>query len=239
LRDDGLEILLGIAKVNKFAVPGSGDGIEVMGRPAGGITAILTDGHGGGRSVSSISTMAAIKTAQLVADGVRDGSVARSVYDYFAAVQDGNFSIAMTMISADTESGNLIVCRNTNSLLMVRHEFGVDIYDEPAQSIGTHKNAKSVMIQRPLEEGLLVATFSDGLLNAGRKRGRSLDLKLLVRQLEESRPGDVQYLSESILDRAMALDSYQASDHMSVIVMGIDGKIPENKVECRTVRYAV
>lgn len=237
LWDDELEILIGIAKINKHDTSGHGDGVEVIERSSGGITAILADGHGGSRSVSGISTMAALKAAQFIADGVRDGSIARSVFDYFSAVQDGNFSISMTLMSADMETGNMILCRNTNCATMVRHEFGVDIYDEPAQSIGAHKNAKSLTIQRPLEEGLIIATFSDGLLNAGRKRGRVFDMKTVVQLLETSRPADVQYIAESILDRALALDSYQAADHMSVIVMGVDGKTPENKVECRTVKY--
>jgi len=181
--------------------------------------------------------MAALKAAQLIADGVRDGSVARSIFDYFSTVQGGNFSIAMTMISADTDSGNLLICRNTNCPALIRHEFGVDLYDEPAQTIGAHKSAKSLVIQRTLEDGLIVATFSDGVLNAGRKRGRTLEMKTLVRLLEESRPEDVQYLSESILEQAMALDSYQTMDHMSVVIMGINGKSSENKVELRTVKY--
>ena len=62
-------------------------------------------------------------------------------------------------------------------------------------------------------------------------------MKATIRMLEESRPADVQYIAESILERAMLLDSYQAMDDMSVVVMGIDGKMMDNPVECRTVRY--
>jgi len=65
-----------------------------------------------------------------------------------------------------------------------------------------------------------------------------VDMKAMVRLLEESRPADVQYIAESILERAMLLDSYQAMDHMTVVVMGIDGKVMDNPVECRTVRYS-
>lgn len=234
-----MEILIGIAKTNKYTTTGRGDGLEVIERPAGGMTVVLADGHGGSRSVSGISSMAVLKAAQLIVEGVRDGSVARAVFDYFSAVQEGNFSVALTLIGADTESGNLLLCRNTNCPILVRHEFGVDIYDEPAQSIGANKNVKPLTIQRPLEEGLIVATFSDGVLNAGRKRGRGLEMKNLVRQLEESRPEDAQYLADSLLERAMGLDSYEALDHMTVVVMGISDRTAENKMECRTVRYTI
>ncbi len=236
-RDDSLEILIGIAKCNKYGTRGRGDGVEVAERPTGGISVILADGYGGARSVNGIGSRAALKAAQLVADGVHDGSIARSIFDYFNTAQDGNFSITMTMIGADLESGNLLICRNTNCPSLIRHEFGIDPYNEPVQPIGVHKNVKTVTVQRPLEEGIIVVTFSDGVLNAGRKRGRELDMKSIVRLLEESEPKDVQYLAETILEQAMALDSYQAMDHMSVAVLGVDGKTMENRVEYRNVRY--
>ena len=232
-----MEILIGMAKTSKYAVTGHGDGVEIVVRPSGGLTAILSDGHGGSRAVSGISPVTALKAAQLVGDGVREGMIARTVYDYFCAVQDASFSVALTLISADTEAGRLIICRNTSCPVIVRHEFGVDVYDEPTQSIGTHKNVKPLMTQLPLEEGLIVVTFSDGVLNAGRTRGRNFDIKTVIHLLEGNRPTDVQYLAESILERAMVLDSYQATDHMTVVVMGIDGKVMDNPVECRTVRY--
>ena len=234
---DNVEILIGMAKIGKYAVTGHGDGVEITVRPSGGITAILADGHGGSRAVSGISSTAALKAAQFVADGVREGMIARAVYDYFSTVQNAGFTLALTQISADTDAGKLLVCRNTGCPVMVRHEFGVEVYDEPVQPIGSNKNVKPWMTQIPLEEGLIAATFSDGVLNAGRKKGRIFDLKATIRMLEESRPADVQYIAESILERAMLLDSYQAMDHMSVVVMGIDGKMMDNPVECRTVRY--
>ena len=234
---DDVEILIGVAKTGKYAVNGHGDGVEITVRPSGGITAILADGHGGSRAVSGISSTAALKAAQFVSDGVREGMIARAVYDYFSTVQNAGFTLALTQISADTDSGKLLVCRNTGCPVLVRHEFGVEVYDESVQPIGSNKNVKPWMTQIPLEEGLIAATFSDGVLNAGRKKGRMFDLKATIRMLEESRPADVQYIAESILERAMLLDSYQAMDHMSVIVMGIDGKMMDNPVECRTVRY--
>lgn len=234
-----MEILIGIAKSKKHSAPGQGDGLEIIERPTGGMTAILADGYGGGHSLSGISTKAVLKAAQFIADGVRDNVVARSVHDCFCAEQDGNFSIAFTMVSADTESQSLVLCRNTVCPTFVRHEFGVDVYDEPAQALGAHKNPRSLVIRRPLEEGMLVATFSDGVLNAGRKHGRALDINTVVRLLEESNPEDAHYLAQSILERALTLDSFQALDHMSVVVMGVGSDTSTYKVEYRTSRYMV
>lgn len=232
-----MEIVVGIAKTQKYAATGIGDGVEVMARPAGGLTAILADGHGAGRSVGGISSTAALKAAQLIAEGVRDNFVSRSIYDYFCAIREINFSVALTLISADLEAGKLTFCRNTNSPVLVCHEFGIDIYDEPSPAIGAQKNIKSLLTQLDLNEGMIAVTFSDGVLNAGHRKGRFFDLKSLERLLLENRPLDAQYLAESILDRAMALDGYQAADHMSVVVMGIDNRQFDNKLETRTIHY--
>ena len=231
-----MEIVIGLAKAKKHAAAGNGDGLTVMSRPAGGVTAILADGYGGGRSVSSIGTTAALKAAQLIADGVQDNFIPRSLYDYFCTIKEINFTVSLTLLSADLEVGKLIFCRNTNSPVLIRHEFGVDIYDEPVQTIGAHKNAKPQYAQLNLDEGMIAVAFSDGVLNAGHRRGRFFDIKSLERLLTESRPQDAHYLAESILDRALSLDSYQAADHMSVIVMGIENRPADNKTESGMVR---
>ena len=231
-----MEIVIGLAKTQKYAAAGNGDGLTVMARPSGGVTAILADGHGGGRSVSGISTTAALKAAQLISEGVQDSFIPRSIYDYFCTIKEINFTVALTLLSADLEVGKLIFCRNTNSPVLIRHEFGVDIYDEPVQMIGAHKNVKPQYIQVNLDEGMIAVAFSDGVLSAGHRRGRFFDIKSLDRLLTESRPQDAHYLAESILDRALSLDSYQAADHMSVVVMGIENKPADNKTESGMVR---
>ena len=233
-----MEIVIGFAKAKKHATTGNGDGLTVMARPSGGVTAILADGHGGGRSVSGISTTASLKAAHLIADGVQDSFIPRSIYDYFCSIKEINFTVALTLLSADLEVGKLIICRNSNSPVLIRHEFGVDIYDEPSQMIGAHKSVKPQYTQVNLDEGMIAVAFSDGVLNAGHRRGRFFDIKSLERLLIESRPQDAHYLAQSILDRALSLDSYQAADHMSVIVLGIDNKLTDNKTESGMIRIS-
>src|SRR3954451_345083 len=71
-----------VAKVNKYAVRESGDTVEIVERPLdtnfnGGLTAILVDGQGSGRSAKQTSNFVAAHCAELVKQGVRDGAVAR------------------------------------------------------------------------------------------------------------------------------------------------------------------
>jgi serine phosphatase RsbU (regulator of sigma subunit) len=232
-----VELLLGIAKINKFGSEGFGDCVDVTERPSGGLSAVLADGHGGGRSAMSVSAMVATKVAQLISDGMRDGAVARAIHDYLGAMHDGKLVSALTIISADLGAQSLLLSRNTNCPVIIRHEYGVDFYDEPVQSIGVHKSVKAMTAQRPLEEGLLAATFSDGVLTAGRKRGRVLDMQKITKLLEESRPEDVQFVANSILDQALGMDDFQAADHMTVIVLGVGASQLEYKIERRSASY--
>ena len=234
-----MELLLGIAKINKYGSKGFGDSVDVTERPAGGISAVLADGHGCGHSATAVSTMVTTRAVQLIADGERDGAVIRAIHEYLGTLHEGKFVSALTIISADIDTQNLLLSRNTNCPVIIRHEFGVDFYDEPAQSIGVHKSVKAMTAQRPLEEGLLAATFSDGVLTAGRKRGRVLDMQRITKLLEESSAEDVQFVANSILEQALALDDFQAVDHMTVIVMGVGAGQPEYKIERRSVSYPV
>ena len=51
-----MEIQIGIAKINKYASSESGDTLEVVERPNGGLSVVLADGQTSGRGAKVIST---------------------------------------------------------------------------------------------------------------------------------------------------------------------------------------
>ena len=76
---DGLavKIQVGVAKIEKYASSESGDTLEMVERPGGGISFVLVDGQRSGKSAKAISNLVAGKTISLLAEGVRDGAAAR------------------------------------------------------------------------------------------------------------------------------------------------------------------
>ncbi len=54
-----LEIELAVAKVAKYATSESGDTVEVVERPHGGISIVVSDGQRSGRSAKAISNLVA------------------------------------------------------------------------------------------------------------------------------------------------------------------------------------
>jgi len=216
-----MEIKIGIAKIRKYAVAECGDSVEVAERPGGGISAILADGQGSGKAAKITSTMVVNKAAALIADGARDGAVARAVHDYLYVVKDGKVSSTLTILSADMDTQTAVFSRNSNCPVIVKHQFGMDVYDEEISSIGVHKRMKPLMYQIPLEVGMLLVSYTDGIQAAGRKRGKIMNFEMIQKLIHENGAEDANFIAESILEYALELDDYRASDDMTVIVMGI------------------
>lgn len=216
-----MEIKIGIAKTTKYAVAVSGDSVEVTERPQGGVTVILADGQGSGRSAQLTSKMVVAKAATLIAEGVRDGAVARTVHDFLYMFKDGKVSATLTLMSIDLDSRTLVFCRNSNCPVIVKQEHGIDVYDEEVASIGVHKRMKPLTVQLPLEEGLIAVTYTDGIQHAGRKRGVEMNQTQLLKVLEKSNPEDVEMIAQTILDQALLLDKDMPGDDMTVVAVSI------------------
>jgi len=64
-----LELQVAVAKVGKYAVSESGDTVELIERPHGGLSLVLVDGQRSGKSAKAISNLVARKAVSLLADG--------------------------------------------------------------------------------------------------------------------------------------------------------------------------
>ena len=71
-----------VVKINKYSTPESGDTVEIVERPQGGMSFVMVDGQRSGRSAKRISNLVARKAIGLLAEGVRDGAAARAAHDY-------------------------------------------------------------------------------------------------------------------------------------------------------------
>jgi len=76
-----LQVQIAVAKAPKYAVLESGDSVEVIERPRGGISVVMADGQRSGRAAKAISNMTVRKAVTLLGEGVRDGAVARATHD--------------------------------------------------------------------------------------------------------------------------------------------------------------
>ncbi len=69
-----MEVQFAVAKIGKYATSESGDTLEMIERPHGGLSFVLVDGQRSGKSAKAISNLVARKAIQLLSEGARGGA---------------------------------------------------------------------------------------------------------------------------------------------------------------------
>lgn len=213
-----MQVLISINKVAKFGRSDGGDTIEVSERPQGGISIILADGQGSGSGAKRISSMIVNKAVSLIGDGARDGAVARTCHDYLYTLRHGKVSADLNIISIDLNSKTLVVSRNSQTPVLVYHQAeGLQQLNAQAPSIGVSPLIRPDVNQFPLTQGLCVALFSDGFLNAG---GNSEQVLSKVRWgLEQERP--LAEIGDQVFLEVLELASFRPRDDMSFALLAL------------------
>jgi serine phosphatase RsbU (regulator of sigma subunit) len=218
-----MEVIFGVAKIRKYAVSVSGDTLEMVERPHGGLSIVLVDGQRSGKSAKKISNVVARKAVQLLAEGVRDGVVARAAHDYLFNYRDGKVSATLNIISVDAHSQTVVVSRNNASPVIVHTpQRGVYLLDEPSQSIGTHRNVKPCVSEIPMELGPTIIAYTDGLCHAGsRYGGAGFDPVAATKSLLAQGVANPQMIADALLAQALAADDGRPIDDISVVVVEV------------------
>lgn len=218
-----MELYIAVAKAPKFGFSESGDTVEMVERPRGGMTCVMADGQGHGWAAKRTSRMVVNKAVSLVADGARDGAAARAVHDFLYALRDGKVSAELVFISVDMRTKTLVVSRNSHCPVFHRQGDGGSVQRlvEEVEPIGVHELMKPSIMEVPLVAGSVVLTFTDGVLSSGARSGEQISLEEIESMVAGADPRDAQRLADDLLDRAYALDRRRPADDMTVLVVGI------------------
>lgn len=216
-----MEIQIAVAKINKYAVSESGDTLEVVERPGGGLSVVLADGQTSGLGAKAISMMVVRRVIGLLAEGVRDGAAARAASDHLFAERGGKVSCTLNIISVDLLSETVVLARNNEAPMYICREDSLENIDQPSISIGTARNIKPLISEIPIQKGLTVVIYTDGLLHAGERRGTPMDVGTTLRGLLEDSEPSPQSLADALLAQAMRLDDNRPADDISVVVLRV------------------
>jgi serine phosphatase RsbU (regulator of sigma subunit) len=230
-----LEFQAAVAKVSKYAVSESGDTMELIERPNGGLSLVLVDGQRSGKSAKAISNIVARKAVSLLADGVRDGAAARAAHDYLRTMRGGQVSATLNIVSVDLGTRTIVISRNSHCPVVVARGRGscpeLQLLDEPSQPIGVHSRTRPVITELPIEPDLHVVAFTDGVLSAGIRQGRPLDVPAFVGELISKLPAGYEVtsgseacaraLADGLLARAIELEQGRPGDDVSVVVVSV------------------
>lgn len=211
-----LVIDIAIAKTNKYASRESGDTVEIVERPGGGMSVIMADGQGSGRAAKALSLLVTAKVAALLKEGVRDGASARAANDFLFAMRHGQVSATLDILSVDLKTGTVVITRNSGTSCLVANTDGVNVITGTERPLGTHARTRPWTMEFPVVSGVRVILVSDGIAQAGARANEApLDLATLLCRAGDD--AEAQDVADLVLSSAINCDRGKPADDMSVV----------------------
>jgi len=233
-----MEVQIAVAKVNKYAVSESGDTLEVIERPNGGLSVVLADGQSSGRGAKAVSQMVVRKVLGLLAEGVRDGAAARAASDALYTDKKGKVICTLNIASIDLHSGTIVLTRNNPSPMFVCRDMEFDRIDAESIPLGTSRDVRPSITEISIEAGLTIVIYTDGLVHAGTRRGTPMDTYEMLRSMLEDQDPGPQEIADSLLTHAVTLDDNRPADDISVVVLKVTA-LNEGNVRRMSVRLPI
>ena len=201
-----MELYIAVTKVDKFNQTQSGDTVETIERPNGGISAVLADGRINGESNKAISTMVSHRVIGNISQGVRDGAAIRAVSSRLFAEHNGTVQANLNVVSADLQTDTILVSRNSPVPVFLISDGRVDCLSAECEPIGLRADVLPSIVELPIRPNMAVIVFSDGVFNAGLERSQNLDLCTTIEALIEEEDPTAQELADYLLQQSIRLD---------------------------------
>lgn len=216
-----MEVNIAVSKIRKYAVSDSGDTVEVIERPNGGLSVVLADGQSSGRGAKAVSTLVVRKVISLLSEGVRDGAAARAASDSLYTERKGRVSATLNILSVDMLTRTLVITRNNPAPVLISTRDEIIKLDAESIPVGVYRGTRPIISEIPLEIGLTAVIYTDGLVHAGSRSGEVMDVaNCLMCALEDADPSP-QAIADMLLEHALKLDQGRPSDDISVGVLRV------------------
>lgn len=216
-----MELQIAVSKIQKYASFDSGDTVEVVERPQGGLSVVMADGQTSGKGAKWISTLVVRKVISLLAEGVRDGAAARAASDYLYTERAGKVSATLNILSVDRSTNTLVITRNNPAPVLLAHHEDIQCLNEKSLPVGLYRDTRPVICEIPIEPGLSAIIYTDGLVHAGSRDGKSIDIENLFQELLEEEDPSPQLIADCLLNEAVRLDRNRPVDDISIVVLRV------------------
>lgn len=233
-----MEVNIAVSKTKKYATSSSGDTVEVVERPRGGVSVVMADGQSSGRGAKWISTMVVRKVISLLAEGVRDGAAARAASDSLFTERNGRVSSTLNILSVDVQTNSLVITRNNPAPVMLFQNNSIKVIDSESNSIGFYSGTRPNIIEVPLEIGLVVVSFTDGLIHAGDRSGKPMNIEDVLMELLRKDQYGAQEIADLLMERAMILEEGRPVDDISIVVLQVQDCL-QNSIRRMNVRLPI
>jgi serine phosphatase RsbU (regulator of sigma subunit) len=224
-----LVIDIAVAKTHKYASRESGDTVEIVERPGGGMSVIMADGQGSGRAAKVLSMLVTAKVSALLKEGVRDGASARAANDFLYAMRHGQVSATLDILSVDLKTRTVVITRNGDTACLVATADGSSVMQGTERALGIYPRTRPWATELAINPGLRVILASDGVLHSG-ARGSNSQFDL-ARVLDGIHPGaSADEIADCLLAEAVARDEGKPRDDMSVVALTLNENSHGNAV---------
>jgi serine phosphatase RsbU (regulator of sigma subunit) len=216
-----MEVQIAVAKINKYASSESGDTLEVVERPNGGLSVVLADGQTSGRGAKAVSMLVVRKVIGLLAEGVRDGAAARAASDALYTEKNGKVSCTLNIASIDLESNTVVLSRNNPSPIFICYDDQIECVDADSSPLGVRRGIRPIITEVEIEPGLTIVMYTDGLTHAGKRRGQPMDVCNAIRAMLDEQDPSPRELADALLAHAVNLDDNRPADDVSVVALKV------------------
>jgi serine phosphatase RsbU (regulator of sigma subunit) len=216
-----MEIQVAVAKVGKYATRESGDTLEMVERPRGGLSFVLVDGQHSGRGAKAISNLVARKAISLLGEGVRDGAAARAAHDYLFTQHEGKVQASLSIVSIDLVSKTILLTQNSPLPIFVVLPNEVRELSDPSAPVGLYRHTRPTITELPLEPHTTAIVYTDGLASAGIRRGKPYPLRSAVERLHSDGVAVAQKWADRLLAEALEYDEQRPADDISILIVAV------------------
>lgn len=216
-----MEAQVAVAKIGKYATSESGDSLEMIERPGGGLSIVLVDGQRSGKPAKRISNVVTRKAISLLGEGVRDGAAARAASDYLYTYRSGKVMATLNILSIDLVSRTFVITRNNPAPAILLREGKIKLLNDPSDPVGTRQGTRPCISEVPIELNLSVVIYTDGLTHAGSRTGKHMDIPAFVATLARDGPLDPHAWADALLEHAVSLDDGRPTDDISILIAAI------------------
>ena len=223
-----MEIQIAAAKIDRFQSTDSGDTVEVIERPNGGVSVIQASGFLNNLRSKTISFSVVKRVITHIADGVRDGAAARAASDALFTQYEGNATASLGILSVDLQTDTIVLTCNSQSPVFIAREITIEKMSTECSHIGTSMDVRPSISEIPLEPGVTVIAPTEGLLLAGIDFGQTFDIDIAINTLLEDQEPSAQDIANALIAQAIRLDQNRPAKDMSVVVLRISSKTINN-----------
>lgn len=214
------QLEIGVSKVNKYASRDSGDTVEIIERPSGGLSVVIADAQGTGAAAKTLSNLVTSKAIALIKEGARDTAVHQAVNDHLYHYRGGRVSCTLTTISVDLNRQACLVTRNSSSPVFLYRAGRLEISDVSSMPLGYRADSHPVEVSVGLQPDTMVVAATDGVLRAGERSGAVFEIQEYI-EINASGERTPEELADQLLAKAIEHDSQRPADDMTVVVAGI------------------